>query len=410
MLGSGSIIIADDTVSIPHMALRTARFYHHESCGKCTPCREGTNWTVKMLERVVRGDATPMDLDVCASIQENIIGNCLCVLGDSMAMPVGSMVRKFRDDFERAIEEGRASAVLPLEEAEEWAPMEVGVMERPRIKRGGERDHVRDRRRRGRRARGGDARRRREAGRRRDPGVLLRAEARRSRRGVPDVPGRDRGNPEAPDRVLDPGARRDGRVHAHRPGAGGAGVGGRVPAHQPSARLPGVRQGRGVPAAGHRDGMGAGPQPLHRPEAPLPEADPAVAAGQDRPRALHPVLPLRPLQPGDLRGRAAAAPGARRPHVRRHVRRPPLHRPLPRQHHRAVPGGGADLAGVPVPGPPVGDRGRGLDLHAVPVAVQRAVHRPRRARRAGDGARQPGRRRRVAVRQGPVRLPDDRLA
>jgi len=126
MLGSGSIIVADDTVSIPHMALRTARFYHHESCGKCSPCREGTNWTVKMLERVVRGDATPMDLDVCASIQDNIIGNCLCVLGDSMAMPVGSMVRKFRDDFERAIEQGRASAVVPLEETEEWAPMEVG--------------------------------------------------------------------------------------------------------------------------------------------------------------------------------------------------------------------------------------------------------------------------------------------
>ena len=64
MLGSGSIIVADDRVSIPHMALRTARFYHHESCGKCTPCREGTNWTVKMLERVVRGEATPMDLDI----------------------------------------------------------------------------------------------------------------------------------------------------------------------------------------------------------------------------------------------------------------------------------------------------------------------------------------------------------
>jgi NADH-quinone oxidoreductase subunit F len=101
MLGSGSIIVADERVSIPHMALRTARFYHHESCGKCTPCREGTNWTVKMLERVVRGEATPMDLDIVASVQENIIGNCLCVLGDSMAMPVGAMVRKFRDDFER---------------------------------------------------------------------------------------------------------------------------------------------------------------------------------------------------------------------------------------------------------------------------------------------------------------------
>ncbi|HSJ16720.1 MAG TPA: NADH-quinone oxidoreductase subunit NuoF [Solirubrobacterales bacterium] len=125
MLGSGSIIVADDTVSIPRMALRTARFYHHESCGKCSPCREGTNWTVKMLERVINGDATPMDLDVCASVQENIIGNCLCVLGDSMAMPVGSMVRKFRDEFERAIDEGRAAAALPLEEAEEWASMEA---------------------------------------------------------------------------------------------------------------------------------------------------------------------------------------------------------------------------------------------------------------------------------------------
>jgi len=55
---------------------------------------------VKMLERVVRGEATPMDLDIVASVQENIIGHCLCVLGDSMAMPVGSMVRKFRDEFE----------------------------------------------------------------------------------------------------------------------------------------------------------------------------------------------------------------------------------------------------------------------------------------------------------------------
>jgi NADH-quinone oxidoreductase subunit F len=105
MLGSGSIIVADDRVSIPLMALRTARFYHHESCGKCTPCREGTNWTVKMLERLVRGEGTPIDLEIISSVQENIIGHCLCVLGDSMAMPVGAMVRKFRDEFEAAISE-----------------------------------------------------------------------------------------------------------------------------------------------------------------------------------------------------------------------------------------------------------------------------------------------------------------
>jgi NADH-quinone oxidoreductase subunit F len=117
MLGSGSIIVADETISIPALALRTARFYHHESCGKCTPCREGTNWTVKMLERVVSGDATPMDLDIIASVQDNIIGNCLCVLGDSMAMPVGAMVRKFRREFEAAIERARGTAPGELDES-----------------------------------------------------------------------------------------------------------------------------------------------------------------------------------------------------------------------------------------------------------------------------------------------------
>ena len=115
MLGSGAIIVADESVSIPHMALRTARFYHHESCGKCTPCREGTNWTVKMLERVVRGEATPMDLDIIASVQENIIGHCLCVLGDAMAMPVGSMVKRWRGEFEEAIAKGREASPAPLD-------------------------------------------------------------------------------------------------------------------------------------------------------------------------------------------------------------------------------------------------------------------------------------------------------
>jgi NADH-quinone oxidoreductase subunit F len=128
MLGSGSIIVADETVSIPALALRTARFYHHESCGKCTPCREGTNWTVKMLERLVRGEATPMDLDIIASVQGNIIGNCLCVLGDSMAMPVGSMVAKFRDEFEAATEQAREGAETPLDvsSADQGIALEVG--------------------------------------------------------------------------------------------------------------------------------------------------------------------------------------------------------------------------------------------------------------------------------------------
>ncbi|MFL5903194.1 MAG: NADH-quinone oxidoreductase subunit NuoF [Solirubrobacteraceae bacterium] len=107
MLGSGSIIVVDDSVPIVEVAKKVAKFYAHESCGKCSPCREGTNWTVKMLERIDTGEATPMDLDIIASVQDQIIGHCLCVLGDSMAMPIGSMVQKFRAEFEEHIERAR---------------------------------------------------------------------------------------------------------------------------------------------------------------------------------------------------------------------------------------------------------------------------------------------------------------
>jgi NADH-quinone oxidoreductase subunit F len=107
MLGSGAIIVVDESTPILDVALKVAKFYRHESCGKCTPCREGTNWTVKMLERIASGEATPMDLEIMASVQEHIIGNCLCVLGDAMAMPIGSMIAKFKDEFESHMEARR---------------------------------------------------------------------------------------------------------------------------------------------------------------------------------------------------------------------------------------------------------------------------------------------------------------
>jgi NADH-quinone oxidoreductase subunit F len=107
MLGTASIIVVDDSNPIVDVAMSVAKFYRHESCGKCTPCREGTNWTVKMLERMDRGEATPMDIEIMAQVQTNIIGNCLCVLGDSMAMPIGAMIEKFRDEFEEHIERRR---------------------------------------------------------------------------------------------------------------------------------------------------------------------------------------------------------------------------------------------------------------------------------------------------------------
>jgi len=104
MLGSGAIIVVDDSTPVLDVALKLAKFYRHESCGKCTPCREGTNWTVRMLERIAAGEATPMDLDIMASVQEHIIGNCLCVLGDAMAMPIASMIVKFREELESHME------------------------------------------------------------------------------------------------------------------------------------------------------------------------------------------------------------------------------------------------------------------------------------------------------------------
>ena len=172
---------------------------------------------------------------------------------------------------------------------------------------------------------------------------------------------------------------------------------------QPPARLSGLRQGGRVPAPGHRDGLGPGQEPLHRPEAALPEAARALAPDRDRSRALHPLLPLRPLQPGGRRGRAATAARARGQDLRGHLRRAALHRPVPRQHHRALPRRGAHLLHLPLPCAPLGHRAGRLDLHPLPEPVQRRLHRARRARPQGERTRQRRSGRRLALRQGSLR-------
>lgn len=128
MLGSGAIIVVDDSHTVLEVAKKVAKFYAHESCGKCVPCREGTNWTEKMLGRISSGEATPMDLDIMANVQEQIIGHCLCVLGDAMAMPIGSIIQKFRGELEAEIEAARERSgaghledVIPLGVADEHA-------------------------------------------------------------------------------------------------------------------------------------------------------------------------------------------------------------------------------------------------------------------------------------------------
>ncbi|GBD46377.1 hypothetical protein HRbin41_01203 [bacterium HR41] len=223
---------------------------------------------------------------------------------------------------------------------------------------------------------------------------------------MPHVPRPDRGHAETADRVFDPRQRGDGRDDRLARGQAGAERGRRVFARQPPARLPGLRQGRRVPAPGHLLRLGAGGVALHRTEAPLQKTDRALAADRDRPRALHPLLPLRALLTGGVGGSPARLPGARRPHLRRHRRRRPLRGAVQRQHHRALPGGSADLDPLPVPRTPVGRRAGRHRLHALPKPVQRQPDDPRRppcAARAG--ARQRRRRRRLAVRSRPLRLP-----
>ena len=103
MLGSGGFIVYDDTTSIVKNLYTFARFYHHESCGQCSPCREGTGWLEKILHRIVEGHGKPSDIDLLWDIQRKIEGNTICPLGDAAAWPVASAIRHFRAEFEEYI-------------------------------------------------------------------------------------------------------------------------------------------------------------------------------------------------------------------------------------------------------------------------------------------------------------------
>jgi NADH-quinone oxidoreductase subunit F len=105
-IGSGVVTVIDDRTCIVQFALRVAQFYMHESCGKCTPCRVGTRWLVQLLRAVEAGTAKESDLDLLLDVCDRIIGKCLCVLGDSAAMPVASCVSKFRDEFREHLDHG----------------------------------------------------------------------------------------------------------------------------------------------------------------------------------------------------------------------------------------------------------------------------------------------------------------
>jgi NADH-quinone oxidoreductase subunit F len=106
MLGSGAIIVIDDRCCMVQLGLRVAQFYMHESCGKCTPCREGTRWMVQILNAIEEGTASQGDLDLLLDVCDRILGKCLCPLGDAAAMPVASYIDKFRAEFRQHLESG----------------------------------------------------------------------------------------------------------------------------------------------------------------------------------------------------------------------------------------------------------------------------------------------------------------
>lgn len=108
MLGSGAVIVMDETTCMVKVLRRIARFYYAESCGQCTPCREGTGWLYRMLTRITEGQGAPEDLAKLDSVASKIEGRTICALGDAAAMPVRSFIKHFRHEFEHYIEHGHS--------------------------------------------------------------------------------------------------------------------------------------------------------------------------------------------------------------------------------------------------------------------------------------------------------------
>ncbi len=110
-IGTAGVMVMDEDTDLVKVLARIAKFYYHESCGQCTPCREGTGWMLKILNRIVRGEGSVHDLDLLVSVANNIEGNTICALGEAAAWPVKYMVTRFRDYFEKRVSQ---EVMLPV--------------------------------------------------------------------------------------------------------------------------------------------------------------------------------------------------------------------------------------------------------------------------------------------------------
>ncbi len=102
-IGTGGVMVMDEDTDLVKVLARIAKFYYHESCGQCTPCREGTGWMLKILNRILKNEGSVKDIDLLISVASNIEGNTICALGEAAAWPVKYMVTRFRDYFEKRV-------------------------------------------------------------------------------------------------------------------------------------------------------------------------------------------------------------------------------------------------------------------------------------------------------------------
>jgi NADH-quinone oxidoreductase subunit F len=114
MLGSGAVIVMDETRDMPESLRRLSYFYMHESCGQCTPCREGTGWLWRVVDRICNGHGKPSDMDLLDNVAESIMGRTICALGDAAAMPVRGMLKHFRAEFEHHITHKTCMVSVPV--------------------------------------------------------------------------------------------------------------------------------------------------------------------------------------------------------------------------------------------------------------------------------------------------------
>jgi NADH-quinone oxidoreductase subunit F len=106
-IGTGGIMVMDEDTDVPKVLQRISKFYHHESCGQCTPCREGTGWLEKILKRVNAGEASKADIALLEDVAKNIEGRTICALGEAAAWPVKFTVQRFPEEFDKKVKDTR---------------------------------------------------------------------------------------------------------------------------------------------------------------------------------------------------------------------------------------------------------------------------------------------------------------